>query len=436
MKIKVKTIIAFTLLFVISLVAVILDLNDKSNDVYPADDTKIMLYGESHGSKAYYDVELQLWQDFYEDGLRDFFIELPYYTAEFLNVWMKEDTNVLLDTWFEEISGTLSGNKYYYDFFCQIKKTCPETVFYGTDVGHQFDTTGARYLKYLEDNGLKDSENYQRSEDCIKQGKEFYENREDSSGVSELREAYMVSNFKNAYARQGGGKIMGVYGSYHTNVNADVMVSRLKCDLGDIISSVKISSLMVFNKNPYRLGFCVSGLILLVMLFTPNIIWANGKKPKGYGQAGKRESKVLLALERIGEVFVTASLLIFPSINPVIIKLPDGVYFRWNLAIWLEAFILMILYECYWIKYFKSPREMKNMYSSYSGFPVAGATLPVSAIILLGIYSKNLVLIVSAVILGIGHIGIHLAHKYEASIERKTDEISIALKNEKGYKAE
>lgn len=417
MKNTLKTIIAFTILFVVSLGAVILDLNDNSNDVYPTSDTKIMLYGESHGSKEYYDAEIELWQGFYEDGLRDFFIELPYYSAEFLNVWMKEDTDVLLDAWFEEISETLSGNEYYHDFFCAIKENCPETTFYGTDVGHQFDTTGARYLKYLEENGLKDSENYRLAEDCIKQGKEFYENREDSSGVSELRESYMVSNFKNAYARRGGGKIMGVYGSYHTDLDSDVMASRLKSDLGDIISSVKISSVMIFSKNPYRLGFCVSGFILLVMLFVPNIIWANGKKPKDYDQTKRRESKVLLIFERIGEVAVTASLLIFPSINPLIVKLPDGVYFGWNLVLLIESLILMILYECYWIRYFKSPRVTKNMYSSYLGFPIAGATLPVLAVILLGVYSKNLVLLASAVILGIGHIGIHLVHKRESELE-------------------
>lgn len=417
MKNTLKTVIAFTLLFAVCAVAVILDLRDKTNDLYPTDDTKIMLYGESHGSKEYYNVELQLWQESYGDGLRDLFLELPYYSAEFLNVWMREDTNALLDTWFEEISGTLSGNEYYYDFFCAIKESCPETVFCGTDVGHQFDTTGARYLRYLEENGSKKSENYRLAEDCIKQGKEYYEDREDNGGISELREAYMVSNFKSAYARQGGGKIMGVYGSYHTNINADVMASRLKCDLGDIISSVKISSVMIYNTDPYRFGSCVSGLILLVMLLVPNIIWANGKKPKDYDQAKKRESKVLLIFERIGEVAVTASLLVFPSIDPLIIKLPDGVYFGWDLVLWVESFILMILYEGYWIKYFRGSREMKNMYSSYLGFPVAGATLPVLAFILLGVYSENLILLASAVILGVGHIGIHLAHKCEAELE-------------------
>jgi len=57
---------------------------------------------------------------------------------------------------------------------------------------------------------------------------------------------------------------------------------------------------------------------------------------------------------------------------------------------------------------------MKDFYSSFCGIPVAGATLPVIAFFLLGIYGSNVFLLVSVVILGIGHIGIHLQHKREA----------------------
>jgi hypothetical protein len=57
---------------------------------------------------------------------------------------------------------------------------------------------------------------------------------------------------------------------------------------------------------------------------------------------------------------------------------------------------------------------MKDMYSSILGIPVAGATLPVLASLLLGIYGKNIFLIISAIILGVGHIGIHLNHRKEA----------------------
>ena len=62
---------------------------------------------------------------------------------------------------------------------------------------------------------------------------------------------------------------------------------------------------------------------------------------------------------------------------------------------------------------------MKDYYSSFMGFPLAGATLPVMAVLLLGIYSENVIVICSAIILGIGHIGIHYMHKKE--IKRNMD---------------
>ena len=50
-----------------------------------------------------------------------------------------------------------------------------------------------------------------------------------------------------------------------------------------------------------------------------------------------------------------------------------------------------------------------------AGFPLAGAMLPVIAALLLGLYSGNVILICSALVLGIGHIGIHLVQKMNIS---------------------
>ena len=81
---------------------------------------------------------------------------------------------------------------------------------------------------------------------------------------------------------------------------------------------------------------------------------------------------------------------------------------------WLVlSFVLMILYEVFWIRYFRSEKTMKDFYSSILGIPVAGATLPVLAFLLLAIYGKNIILGIAVVILGIGHIGIHLMHRRE-----------------------
>lgn len=91
-------------------------------------------------------------------------------------------------------------------------------------------------------------------------------------------------------------------------------------------------------------GFSYVGLIYLIMLMTPNIIWTKNK-PKDYEKYVVNENKVLL------------------------------------------------------------------------GIPVAGATLPVLAFALLAVYGRNIVLGIAVLILGIGHIGIHLMHMKECEKE-------------------
>ncbi|MBR5089896.1 MAG: hypothetical protein IK093_10760 [Ruminiclostridium sp.] len=150
------------------------------------------------------------------------------------------------------------------------------------------------------------------------------------------------------------------------------------------------------------------------MLFVPNIIWGVKFQPEGYEQAAGKENRVLLAFERVGEVAVTCALPVFRSTDPHVRILPEGLYFEWKIMLWAAAVVLMILYECYWIRYFASERTMRDFYSSFAGFPVAGASLPVIAVLLLGIYSFNLFLIGASIILGIGHLGIHIMHRNEA----------------------
>ena len=151
-------------------------------------------------------------------------------------------------------------------------------------------------------------------------------------------------------------------------------------------------------------GFSYVGLIFLVMLLIPNLFWTKNK-PKDYEKYAANENKLLLLLERVGEVAVSCLALIFSDFNL------QGLS-AWT--IWLfAACLLMLLYEIYWVRYFKSAREMRDFYRSLLGIPVAGATLPVLAFLCLGIYGRNPFLIAAVLILGVGHIGIHLGHKKE-----------------------
>ena len=149
-------------------------------------------------------------------------------------------------------------------------------------------------------------------------------------------------------------------------------------------------------------GFSYVGFIFLLMLFIPNIIWSKNK-PKNYHKFVKNENQVLLLFERIGEILVTCISLIFSDFNINQIS-------SWTMIL-LLAFVLMILYEIYWLRYFRSQQTMKDLYASLLGIPVAGATLPVMAFLLLSIYGRNPFLFIAAIILGIGHIGIHLNHQ-------------------------
>lgn len=92
----------------------------------------------------------------------------------------------------------------------------PETIFHGTDVGHQLDTTGKSYLKYLESQNIQESEAYKLTVACIEQGKYYYSWGQDGG----YRENKMVENFIVALSTIDNADIMGIYGSAHTGLDA------------------------------------------------------------------------------------------------------------------------------------------------------------------------------------------------------------------------
>ncbi len=154
-----------------------------------------------------------------------------------------------------------------------------------------------------------------------------------------------------------------------------------------------------------NLGFSYIGLLFLLMLFIPNMMWT-GKKPQGYNP--ENENKILLVFERIGEMLTCCCALVFSDFN----------IHKWTpWSLWLAAaFLLMLMYEAWWVRYFRSERALADFYSDLLGIPLAGATLPVIAFFMLGIYGKVIWMLIATVILGIGHIGIHMQHRKELEV--------------------
>lgn len=180
-------------------------------------DSRIYLYGETHGQPHILQQELALWQQYYhEQGFRHLFIEVSYFMAQYLNLWMQSDSDDYLYYIYDCIDGTQTHVPAFLDFYKAIKETCPETVFHGTDVGHQYWSMGDAYIEYLDALGLRDSEEWNAFAENYTQGWNFY-NEGEQYDVFAYRETCMVQNFIRAFdALPADEKIMGIYGSQHT----------------------------------------------------------------------------------------------------------------------------------------------------------------------------------------------------------------------------
>lgn len=208
---------------------------------------QIYLYGEQHSVEKILDREFELWnEDYHNKSMRHLFIEFPYYTAQFLNIWMQSDNDDIFDQIYADWNGTAAHSPYVKAFYQKIKSACPKTIFHGTDVGHQYDTTGKRYLEYLEMHNQKGSVQYLLAQEDIEQGKRYYGHYDDV-----YRENKMAENFIRAFNSLKGESVMGIYGGAHTGLDAmdytthsvPCMANQLKKVYGDSLHSEDLTGL-------------------------------------------------------------------------------------------------------------------------------------------------------------------------------------------------
>jgi len=204
---------------------------------------RIYLYGEHHAVEKILEKEIEIWGEFYNDqGLRHLFLELPYYTTELLNIWMNSEDDEIFNRIYDDWNGTANHNPVVKDFFKQVKTRFPETIFHGTDVGHQYQTTGKWYLNYLSQQNEKNSEQYQYTKKAIGQGKHYYSQKQNGA----YRENMMTANFVREFNKLDNESIMGIYGSAHTGISATDHSSSVPCmanQLNDIYAN------QVYSKN-------------------------------------------------------------------------------------------------------------------------------------------------------------------------------------------
>ena len=151
-----------------------------------------------------------------------------------------------------------------------------------------------------------------------------------------------------------------------------------------------------------HLGLSWVGLVYIILLFVPNIIWAKNRKARKASRT-EPENRVLLLMERGGQATTMVLILVFRDTNL------SG-YSPWVWWLTASAFFLL-LYEAAWVRCFVGEITPDKLYQSLLGIPMPLATLPVFSFLLLGVYGRVIWLIASSTVLGVGHIGIHFRHR-------------------------
>ena len=211
--------------------------------------SRVLLLGEQHGDAANLERESELWSQCYQQGMRHLFVEYPYYDAWLLNRWMQAEDDQLLEQFFQDIAGTAADTQPQREFFRQIKAQQPETVFHGTDIGHQYWSSGQRCLELLRAEDRQDSPEYRRTQQVMQQGAQYYtgqqqdlteaslrQSRPADQTAEDYREQAMTENFIWELDQLEGQSVLGIYGRAHlqgqTANGLPRMADRLKQHYG------------------------------------------------------------------------------------------------------------------------------------------------------------------------------------------------------------
>jgi hypothetical protein len=200
------------------------------------------------------DKQLEIWGDYYNNhNMRHLFIESPYFTAQFLNMWMQADDDTILNQLYSVWEGTLKHTPHTLAFYQTIKRDYPETIFHGTDVGHQSDTTGQRFLHHLIDNDLKDTEQYTLTRENIAQFERYQRSRSHA-----IRAHYKPLNFIREFDALIDQDVMAIHGWSHVDLTDNFaglgvpsMATILKEHYGDALQTFNMRH-YYFIIEPYR----------------------------------------------------------------------------------------------------------------------------------------------------------------------------------------
>jgi len=238
----------------------------------PPSTGRIFLYGEHHGCAATMARQLEIWGNYYTNhGMRHLFIETAYFTAQFLNQWMQTDDDVLLYKLFDEWRGTAKHVPAALHFYRTIRQYYPETIFHGTDVGHQYYSTGQRFLAYLIENNLQDTESYRLTRENIAQFYHFI-----TVYTHAIRAYYKPQNFIREFDRLGNQDVMAIHGMAHVELGHNFFIYRGVTTMAQTLYERYGDALYTFDMTHYFRGTRPTSPGVLAAPIRVDIITVNG----------------------------------------------------------------------------------------------------------------------------------------------------------------
>ena len=111
-----------------------------------------------------------------------------------------------------------------------------------------------------------------------------------------------------------------------------------------------------------RFGFSYVGFIYLIMLMIPNLIWAKNK-PVDYDRYARNENRILLFLERTGEVLVSVVVLVFRDFDL-------RAWTPW--CLWLAASFLLMIEKKFPLEWIEGTNRIADEFFRYAD-PLIGS---------------------------------------------------------------
>lgn len=141
------------------------------------------------------------------------------------------------------------------------------------------------------------------------------------------------------------------------------------------------------------MGIDFKGILAVLLLLLPNVLFYIFP-PQAVPGNLRSVPAVFTVIEQAGRILCLAVPIVFGK------KIAEQKY-SWLVI--LMAACLLIYYVC-WVLYFSNGREYFDLFKPMGFIPIPMAVFPLMYLILLGIWVKSPLFIVSAILFSVGHI--------------------------------